>query len=61
MEARPPRPRPPLPRLRPIRALRDLCNSSAVFPLRTRYTAETTDQVKLAISEALRILGQCGG
>lgn len=43
------------------RALRDLCNNQAVVPLRIRYTAETTDQVKLAISEALRILGQCGG
>jgi HEAT repeat protein len=43
------------------RALRDLCNDYAITPLRIRYTAETTDQVKLAISEALRILGQCGG
>jgi hypothetical protein len=43
------------------RALRDLCNSQAVVPLRIRYTSEPTDQVKLAISEALRILGQCGG
>lgn len=43
------------------RALRDLCNNQAVIPLRVRYASETTDQVKLAISEALRILGQCGG
>lgn len=42
------------------RALRDLCNNQAVTPLRVRYTSEPTDQVKLAISEALRILGQCG-
>ena len=42
------------------RALRDLCNSQAVTPLRVRYTSEPTEQVKLAISEALRILGQCG-
>ena len=42
------------------RALRDLCNSQAVIPLRVRYTSEPTEQVKLAISEALRILGQCG-
>jgi HEAT repeat protein len=41
------------------RALRDLCNSQAILPLRARYSAEMTDQVKLAISEALRILGQC--
>ncbi len=41
------------------RALRDLCNSGAVTPLRVRYTSESTEQVKLAISEALRILGQC--
>ena len=42
------------------RALRDLCNNQAIPPLRARYSAEMTDQVKLAISEALRILGQCG-
>lgn len=41
------------------RALRDLCNAQAITPLRARYSAETTDQVKLAISEALRILGTC--
>ena len=41
------------------RALRDLCNPQAISPLRIRYSGETTDQVKLAISEALRILGQC--
>ena len=41
------------------RALRDLCNTQAITPLRTRYSVEMTDQVKLAISEALRILGQC--
>lgn len=41
------------------RALRDLCNAQAITPLRARYSNETTDQVKLAISEALRILGQC--
>jgi len=41
------------------RALRDLCNTQAIPPLRARYSVELTDQVKLAISEALRILGQC--
>ncbi len=39
-------------------ALRDLCNTQAINPLRVRYSNETTDQVRLAISEALRILGQ---
>jgi HEAT repeat protein len=41
------------------RALRDLCNPDAIQPLRVRHTAENTEQVKLAISEAIRILGQC--
>jgi HEAT repeat protein len=41
------------------RALRDLCNTQAITPLRVRYTSESTEQVKLAISEALRVLGQC--
>jgi len=44
-----------------VRALRDLCNTQAIIPLRARYTAESTEQVKLAISEALRVLGQCMG
>jgi hypothetical protein len=39
-------------------ALRDLCNTQAITPLRTQLGSETTDQVRLAISEALRILGQ---
>jgi HEAT repeat protein len=43
------------------RALRDLCNTAAITPLRIRYTSESTEQVKLAISEALRVLGQCSG
>lgn len=41
------------------KALQDLCNTQAIPPLRVRYARETTEQVKLAISEALRILGQC--
>jgi hypothetical protein len=41
------------------RALRDLCDTRAITPLRVRYTSESTEQVKLAISEALRVLGQC--
>ena len=42
------------------RALSDICNgASAITPLRVRYSHELTEQVKLAISEALRILGQC--
>jgi HEAT repeat protein len=39
-------------------ALRDLCNSGAVQPLRTRLQLEATGQVQLAISAALRVLGQ---
>ncbi len=39
-------------------ALRDLCNSSAIQPLRTRLQHEATGQVQLAISAALRVLGQ---
>lgn len=37
-------------------ALRDLCNSSAIGPLHTAYTSETVEQVRIAISEALRDL-----
>jgi HEAT repeat protein len=39
-------------------ALRDLGNSAAIEPLRARYRRERTAQVRLAISEALRVLGQ---
>ncbi|MDQ3364817.1 MAG: HEAT repeat domain-containing protein [Myxococcota bacterium] len=41
------------------RALRDLCDSQAIVPLRTRYLGETVPQVRLAISAALRDLAQC--
>jgi HEAT repeat protein len=41
-----------------VHALRDLCNTQAINPLRALLQHETTDQVRLAISEALRILGQ---
>jgi hypothetical protein len=42
------------------RALSDICNGpAATNPLRFRYSHELSEQVKLAISEALRILGQC--
>lgn len=40
-------------------ALADICNNQATVRLRVRYSRELTEQVKLAISEALRILGQC--
>ncbi len=40
------------------RALRDLRNTQAIVPLRARYNVEDTDQVKIAISDALRVLGQ---
>jgi HEAT repeat protein len=33
-------------------ALRDLCNSQAIAPLRVRYSEETVAQVQLAISQA---------
>ncbi len=40
------------------RALRDLGNTRAIVPLRARYNIEGTEQVKIAISDALRVLGQ---
>ena len=40
------------------RALRDLGNTNAIPFLRARYNDEPTDQVRLAISDALRVLGQ---
>ena len=40
------------------RALRDLGNTQAIPALRARYNDEPTDQVRLAISDALRVLGQ---
>ena len=45
-------------------ALRDLCNQTAVIPLRDQYQREMmpggVPQVRLAISAALRDLGTCG-
>jgi HEAT repeat protein len=41
-----------------VHALRDLCNTQAINPLRVQLQHELSDQVRLAISEALRILGQ---
>lgn len=43
------------------RALGVLCNTAAINDLRVRYQNESTDQVKLAISATLRILGQPNG
>jgi HEAT repeat protein len=41
-------------------ALRDLCDpNDSVVPLRTRLEFETVDQVKLAITDALSVLGEC--
>jgi len=40
------------------RALRDLGNTQAIVPLRARYDQDQVDQVKVAISDALRVLGQ---
>ncbi len=39
-------------------ALRDLCNTQAINPLRVRYNSEATDQVRLAIEEAEIVLQQ---
>jgi HEAT repeat protein len=39
-------------------ALGDLCNTNAVSYLRTRLQNESVDQVRLAISTALRVLNQ---
>jgi hypothetical protein len=41
------------------RALRDMCQTNAIVPLRARYQHEQVDQVRLAISAALRDLDQC--
>ena len=38
------------------RALRDLCNTQAINPLRVRQSHESIEQVRLAISDALRVL-----
>lgn len=46
-------------RVATARALRDLCNTQAIVPLRVRYEMEKVAQVRLAISGALRELGQC--
>ena len=39
-------------------SLRDLCNTGAIGPLRQQQETETSEQVKQAITEALRVLGQ---
>lgn len=39
-------------------ALRDLGNTQAITPLRTRYLVEDVPQVQNALSDALRVLGQ---
>lgn len=39
-------------------ALRDLGNTQAITPLRTRYLVEDVPSVQSAISDALRVLGQ---
>jgi HEAT repeat protein len=44
-------------RVATARALRDLGNTSAIPYLRERYAVEPLAQVRLAISEALRVLG----
>jgi hypothetical protein len=41
------------------RALGALCNNTAVPALRDRYQEESTDQVRIAISDALGVLATC--
>ena len=41
------------------RSLRDLCNASAGNALRARQQHEPTEQVQLAIADALRVLATC--
>ena len=41
-------------------ALRDLCNTGAIVPLGTQYEHETTQQVQMAIEDALRVLKSTG-
>jgi hypothetical protein len=45
-------------RVAAARALRDLGNTNALPLLRSRYNIEEVEQVKTAISDALRVLGQ---
>jgi HEAT repeat protein len=42
------------------RALRDLCNPAAIAALQARQLVEGIQQVKLAINDALDVLGRCG-
>lgn len=42
-----------------VHALRNICNSQAIGPLSLLYQDEQIDQVKVAISAALRDLRQC--
>jgi len=48
-------------RVAAARALRDICDTRAIVPLRARYQQETVAQVKLVLSAALRDLGNCSG
>jgi hypothetical protein len=42
-----------------VRALRNICNSTAIDPLRTFSPTEPTKQVQLAIAAAVQDLGRC--
>jgi HEAT repeat protein len=42
------------------RALRDLCDPAALPPLKARFSIDDSQQVKLAISQAVEALAQCG-
>lgn len=47
-------------RVAAVRALRDLCDRAALPALGQRFEKDTSAQVKLVISQAVAVLGQCG-
>ena len=48
-------------RVTTAQALRNLCNTEAIAPLAARLGHEPIEQVRLAISAALRDLNTCSG
>ena len=47
-------------RVAATRALRDLCDPAALPALRLRFAIDESQQVKLAIAQAVEVLQQCG-
>jgi hypothetical protein len=47
-------------RVASARALRDLCDPAALPPLKARFSIDDSQQVKLAIAQAVEVLAQCG-